>query len=229
MKPKTVVSAVLLTFVGASFVYLAVGQAGRGPAVVGEGGESLVSAGSAGSAGFAGDAESAGCAGSAVSAGGAAPVASAAKAGCAGCPDAAVCAGSAAKTASVASAAVSAADTGEAVRPDARVVAYYFHGTRRCPTCLSIEKTARESLERELAGAFESGAIEWRTVDYEESGNEHFAREFELTGATLVLVKEAGGQVERWANLERVWDLIGDDAEFSAYVTGEARGYLEES
>ena len=113
--------------------------------------------------------------------------------------------------------------------PEARVIAYYFHGTMRCPTCRAIENTARESLERELADAFESGPIEWRTVDFEEPGNEHFAKEFELTGASLVLVKQDGGRVERWGNLERVWDLIGDDAEFSAYVTAEARGYLEES
>ena len=31
------------------------------------------------------------------------------------------------------------------------------------------------------------------------------------------------------APAERVWDLVGDDAAFGAYVTAEARGYLEES
>jgi len=166
MKPKTVVSAVLLAFVAASALYLAVGQAGRSPAAVGE---------------------------------------------------------------SAATAGEPAADAASADRAPARVVAYYFHGTRRCPTCLAIEKTARESLQRELADAFESGAIEWRTVDFEEAGNEHFAQEFALTGASLILVKQADGRVERWGNLERVWDLVGDDAEVSAYVTAEARGYLEES
>lgn len=219
MKPKTVVAAVLLTFVAASLIYLAVGQ-GRGPAVVGKSTEGIESAASSESAGSTGCEGGAGTAGS---------VASAGKAGCAGCPESAACAGSVGSAASAASVGVAAAGTGKADRMDARVVAYYFHGTRRCPTCLSIEKTARESLERELADSFESGAIEWRTVDFEESGNEHFAREFELTGAALVLVREANGKVVRWSNLERVWDLVGDDAEFGAYVTAEARGYLEAS
>ena len=201
MKPKTVVSAVLLTFVAASLIYLGIGQGSRGPAVV------------AGSAESDGSVESAGCAESAEKA------ESAGKAGCAGCPDAAGCAGSGEV----------AASAGAPDRTEARVVAYYFHGTRRCTTCLAIENTARESLQRELANEFESGAMEWRTVDFEEAGNEHFAQEFELTGAALVLVKQSDGKIERWGNLERVWELVGDAAEFSAYVTAEARGYLEES
>jgi len=217
MKPKTVVSAVLLTFVAASLIYLGIGEVRRGPAVVAGSAESDGSSESARSVESAGSSESAGCAESAGKAG---------KSGCAGCPEAAVCAGSAEVAAS---AGAPAADTGKADRTEARVVAYYFHGTRRCTTCLAIENTARESLQRELADAFESGAMEWRTVGFQEAGNEHFAKEFELTGAALVLVKEMDGKVERWGNLERVWDLVGDDAEFSAYVTAEARGYLEES
>lgn len=110
-----------------------------------------------------------------------------------------------------------------------RVVAYYFHGTARCRTCLAIENTAREVLQTELASDFESGAMQWRTVDYEQPGNEHFAEEFELTGATLVLVREAGGRAERWDKLERVWELIDDDDRFSEYVLHRARDYLSES
>jgi hypothetical protein len=112
---------------------------------------------------------------------------------------------------------------------DAQVVAYYFHGTARCRTCLAIENTARDTLMRELASEFESGAIQWRAVDFEQPENAHFAQEFELTGASLVLVQQAGGRTERWDNLERVWELIGDDAGFNAYVLDEARGYLNES
>ena len=111
--------------------------------------------------------------------------------------------------------------------PAKRVTAYYFHGTARCRTCLAIENTAREVLERELAEDFSRGAIRWRAIDYEQPEHEHFAKEFELTGATLVLAKEAAGRTERWDKLERVWELIGDEARFGDYVLGEARGYLE--
>lgn len=121
------------------------------------------------------------------------------------------------------------ADAPRAAPTDTRVVAYYFHGTVRCRTCLAIESTAREVLQRELAGDFESGAIQWQTVDYEQPENEHFAREFQLTGATLVLVKEAEGRAERWDKLDRVWELIGNDAEFGEYVLNRTRGYLRES
>ena len=33
----------------------------------------------------------------------------------------------------------------------------------------------------------------------------------------------------RWDGLEKVWELIGDDARFGAYVLDHARDYLEES
>lgn len=112
---------------------------------------------------------------------------------------------------------------------DARVVAYYFHGAARCATCLSIERTAREVLERDLAASFANGDIAWKTLDYERPENEHFAREFELTGATLVLVRNGEDRVERWDRLERVWEFIGDDAAFRDYVLGQARDYLGES
>jgi hypothetical protein len=111
----------------------------------------------------------------------------------------------------------------------ARIVAYYFHGAARCGTCLAIENTAREILQRELADEFESGAIRWQTVDYERPENGHFAREFELTGATLVLARNAGGRAERWDKLERVWELIGDEARFGEYVLSQAREYLGET
>lgn len=122
-----------------------------------------------------------------------------------------------------ASAAPSAGDEGP------RVVAYYFHGASRCPTCLAIERNARAVLESDLAAAFARGDIAWKTLDYERPENEHFAREFELTGATLVLVRNGDDRVERWDRLERVWELIGDDDAFRDYVLGEARDYLNES
>jgi hypothetical protein len=117
----------------------------------------------------------------------------------------------------------------EANDANVRVTAYYFHGTARCRTCLAIESTAREVLESEFPDDFATGAIRWRAVNFEQLENEHFAKEFQLTGASLVLVKEVGGRPERWDKLEQVWELIGDDVRFSTYVLDQARSYLKES
>jgi hypothetical protein len=109
------------------------------------------------------------------------------------------------------------------------VIAYYFHATMRCPTCLSIENGARDAIERAFPAPLAAGTLVWRSLDMEEPGNEHFVTEFELTASSLVLVREEGGQMVQWRNLPEVWDLVGDGARFEAYVTNNARELLGDS
>jgi len=106
-----------------------------------------------------------------------------------------------------------------------RVVAYYFHGTIRCRTCLAIEASARDVLEAEFPDRFAAGSLEWRSVDMEDPDNEHFVKEFELASGSLVLAEERGGTVTRWKNLEEVWTLIGEDG-FDDYVARNTRAFL---
>ncbi|HMB71877.1 MAG TPA: nitrophenyl compound nitroreductase subunit ArsF family protein [bacterium] len=111
--------------------------------------------------------------------------------------------------------------------PAARVVAYYFHATMRCPTCLAIEKGAREALERDLSAELADGELVWRSLNMEETANERLVSLFGLTTSSLVLVREtAGGEVAEWRNLEDVWELVGDDPRFGTYVLRNARELL---
>lgn len=121
-----------------------------------------------------------------------------------------------------------AAGTTESARAAAepRVVAYYFHVTARCPTCLSIEGGARNAIETTFPEEIAGGTLAFRSVNIEEPQNEHFVTEFGITASSLVLVRREDGKVAQWANLERVWDLVGDDALFAAYVVENARDFL---
>jgi len=107
-----------------------------------------------------------------------------------------------------------------------RVVAYYFHRTMRCPTCLSIEKQAREAIEAGYGDALESGQLEWHAVNIETPGNEHFEQDFELESSALVLVEMAGDEVLRWKNLTSVWELVEDPPAFQLYVWTELADFL---
>lgn len=107
-----------------------------------------------------------------------------------------------------------------------RVIAYYFHVTMRCPTCLAIEGGARAAIESAFPAELASGDVEFRSVNIDEPPNEHFVEDFRITASSLVLVREEGGKVSRWANLERVWDLVGDDPAFETYVLESAREFL---
>jgi hypothetical protein len=107
------------------------------------------------------------------------------------------------------------------------VVAYYFHGVKRCQTCLRIEQFAHEALEAGFPEEMESGVLEWYAVNVEEPPNQHFIADYELTTRSLVLVDVEGGAQTRWKNLSRVWELVGDRETFVRYVLEETQAYLE--
>ena len=83
----------------------------------------------------------------------------------------------------------------------AKLIAYYLHGKVRCVTCNDIEKTAKEAVEAGFAEDLKSGRIEWRAVNYEEPGNEHFATDFKLAAPCVVLSTLRDGRQTSWKSL----------------------------
>jgi hypothetical protein len=114
-----------------------------------------------------------------------------------------------------------------ATAADVKFVAYYFHRTLRCPTCLAIEQQARDAVETGYFEELEAGKLEWHAVNIEEPGNEHFESDFELSTSSLVLVEMKGDEVVRWKNLEDVWELVHDEPAFQKYVWTELTTFLE--
>ncbi len=107
-----------------------------------------------------------------------------------------------------------------------RFVAYYFHRTVRCQTCLSIEQQSREAIEFAYHGELSTGRLEWHAVNIEEPGNEHFEEDFELQTQSLVLVEMTDGRTTRWKMLPKVWELVEDPYGFQDYVVGEVALFL---
>jgi hypothetical protein len=105
-------------------------------------------------------------------------------------------------------------------------MAYYFHRTLRCPTCLSIEKQAKEAIESGFAGEMANGLLGWRAVNIETPGDEHFQQDFQIERQTLMFVKLRDGQAARSTKLERVWELVEDPAAFESYVRNEMQAFL---
>jgi hypothetical protein len=109
-----------------------------------------------------------------------------------------------------------------------KLIAYYFHGDKRCRSCLTIEAYAQEALEEAFPDAIALGELEWQAVNTDEPENEHFAKDYELTTSSLVLVDTQDGSRLDWRKLDEVWNLIDDKLAFQAYVEGEALAYLED-
>lgn len=114
----------------------------------------------------------------------------------------------------------------EAALPDAAVVAYYFHNNTRCPTCRSIESYSQEAIEQRFAEQLGNGQLEWRIVNYEAPEHAHFATEYELFAPSVILVRTANHQVADWRNLDRVWELVGQEDSFVAYVQEQTEEML---
>jgi hypothetical protein len=121
---------------------------------------------------------------------------------------------------------VSAASAAAAV-PD-KVIAYYFHTTLRCPSCRKIEAYSSTAIETGFADEIAEGRLEWRVINIEEKGNEHFVKDYQLYTKSLILSEERSGREVRWKNLAKVWELLGNEGDFVAYVQKETRAYLEE-
>ena len=109
-----------------------------------------------------------------------------------------------------------------ALRQDG-VLVYYFHGDVRCPTCRAIEALSHEAVQKGFARALEEGALEWHVVNVEEEGNDHFIKDYQIFTSSLVIQKISDGNRDEWKNLEKVWDLVRDEAAFAEYVQGEIR------
>ena len=109
-----------------------------------------------------------------------------------------------------------------------RVIAYYFHGTRRCSTCQTIEAYAEESLRAGFSEELKNGTLQWQPVNVDEPGNEHFIKKFELSTRSVVLVELQDGVQQRWKNLVRVWELVRDEPAFTAYIQEETGNFLGE-
>jgi len=106
------------------------------------------------------------------------------------------------------------------------VVAYYFHGNVRCQTCRKIEAYTAESITAAFTNELFSGQLEWKIVNVDEPANEHFVKDYKLTSRAVVLTDAVKGEPVEWKTLERIWELVGDKAEFQEYIVEETKSYL---
>lgn len=114
------------------------------------------------------------------------------------------------------------------IKMESGVVAYYFHGNRRCKTCRAIEAHTNEALQENFADAIKSDRLVWLVINVDEPNNEHFIQDFQLSSSGVVLVRFENGEPKEWKNLNRVWQIVhGDKNIFFDYIQMETRAYLE--
>lgn len=107
-----------------------------------------------------------------------------------------------------------------------QVIAYYLHGERRCATCIKLEAYSKEAIETGFVDELEAGGLVWRVINFEEEGNEHFVDDYELYTKAVILSRQSDGQETGWKNLDKIWELVGDQEKFAEYIQTETKAFL---
>lgn len=116
------------------------------------------------------------------------------------------------------------------VKPqNAKVIAYYFHGTFRCTTCRTIEKYSKEAIEHYFPDELKSGKLEFKPLNVEEAQNRHYIQDYQLFSRALVISLVKENKEANWKNLTDIWNLVRDKDKFFQYVKDEVEKFLKET
>ena len=69
-----------------------------------------------------------------------------------------------------------------------QVDVYYFHFTRRCQTCLNVEKVAKESVETLYPDQVKKGTITFQSINLDEKDGADLGKKCKVEGQTLIVI-----------------------------------------
>ncbi len=108
-----------------------------------------------------------------------------------------------------------------------KIMVYYFHGDARCPTCFKLESYSKSEIESVFANAIKGGQLEWKSINIDNKGNEHFGKDYKLyTKSVIVSILQNGKEVS-WKNLNQIWQLVQNEAAYREYIKKEVKACLE--
>ncbi|MFH1699669.1 MAG: nitrophenyl compound nitroreductase subunit ArsF family protein [Candidatus Zixiibacteriota bacterium] len=106
-----------------------------------------------------------------------------------------------------------------------RIVVYYLHMNRRCMTCGKLESYSQEAILSGFPEQLKDSSVIWQVENFEQKGNEHFAKDYQLYSQSLILSRQNGGRETEWKNLDKIWQLVGNKEKFIAYVQMEVQKF----
>ena len=109
-----------------------------------------------------------------------------------------------------------------------QVIAYYFHGTVRCETCLKIEKQSKEVIERQFKAELDAQRLVFKPVNYDQPENAHFLLDYKLPCPSLVLVRQKDSKDVQRTLLGDTWQLVEEPVKFNAYIETEVNKFLSD-
>jgi len=84
--------------------------------------------------------------------------------------------------------------TAQAIEPTQQVKkttpteVYYFHFTRRCVTCQTVEKVTEQAVNEFFPEAMKRGDVTFKSVNIEEKENKDLVKRLKVEGQSLLIV-----------------------------------------
>jgi hypothetical protein len=107
-----------------------------------------------------------------------------------------------------------------------RVVAYYLHGNRRCPTCLGIQEAIERTVRERFGAETAAGKLTFQAINIDEDANRAIVDQFKIAFSTLIVARIKDGKTLEWENCDRVWSFGHEPAALEAYTAERIRAYL---
>jgi hypothetical protein len=110
--------------------------------------------------------------------------------------------------------------------PDS-VVVYYFHGARRCRSCMGIQDAIEKTIRDRFGAETASAKLSFQDVNIDEPDNKHFAKDFNLSFSSMVVTARKGKNTLKWENCDKVWEHAQDPSALTEYADQQIRRYLD--
>lgn len=98
----------------------------------------------------------------------------------------------------------------------------YFHGTRRCRSCMTIEAYTKEVFEESF-----KDKVVFQSVNFDEPQNKHFVQDYKLYSQSVVLRKMMGDKQEKFLVVPNVWELLGDKNSFKTNIKNNVEAFMK--
>jgi len=103
-----------------------------------------------------------------------------------------------------------------------KYVAYYFHPTARCKSCLNLESFMKELIDTK----YTRDGFQFKEVNIDEKENEHYKKDFDLKFSSVILVKFEKDKQIKWKILDSIWSYTNDKEKFFNYAEKEITDFL---
>jgi len=92
-----------------------------------------------------------------------------------------------------------------------------------------MEKYSKEAIEANFKDALTSGKLEFKAVNVEDRGNEHFVNDYKLYTKSLILSMVKDDKEVKSKNLDKIWELARNKQNFIEYVTVEVNALMKDA